>query len=501
VYSYLLPGAGSAGSSAAYYLTRFASNETSSNLPPLNITIFERASYIGGRSTIVDIFGNNSQPVELGASIFVSINNNLVDAVNVFGLSINDDDDDGDQVESQILGIWNGEQFVYTQELAGGRWSSWWSIAKLVYRYGVIEPYRTRNLMRDTVARFLRMYSQPIFPFASLTEAVDAAGLSEVTGVLGVDYLKKHGVQGLFAQELVQASTRVNYAQDLDYIHGVEAMVCMATDGAMSVRGGNWRMFDAMTRASGAGLKLETEVQHINKTADGRYILSYNHIEETPANAEPRDSQDDIFDAIIIAAPYHQSRIAITPPPQHIPSSPDYVNLHVTLFSTPYQLSPTYFDLEGSAKVPDMILTTVPLGGSSRSNAGLNELGFFSVSQVRIAYNPDTNSRERVFKIFSSRPVSREQLELLIDLPASSLQEPISWQYHKMWQSYPYLPPTKSFDDIRLDGEEDGKGIWYTSGIEQFISTMETSSLSGMNVAKLVVDELVANEEHDELKI
>ena len=30
--------------------------------------------------------------------------------------------------------------------------------------------------------------------------------------------------------------------------------------------------------------------------------------------------------------------------------------------------------------------------------------------------------------------------------------------------------------------------MWYTSGIESFISTMETSSLMGMNVARLVVD-------------
>ena len=30
--------------------------------------------------------------------------------------------------------------------------------------------------------------------------------------------------------------------------------------------------------------------------------------------------------------------------------------------------------------------------------------------------------------------------------------------------------------------------MWYTSGIESFISTMETSSLMGMNVARLVND-------------
>jgi len=344
--------------------------------------------------------------------------------------------------------------------------------------------------MRETVARFLQMYSQPVFPYTSLTEAVNAVGLSDVTGVLGVDHLKKHGVKGLFAQELVQASTRVNYAQDLDYIHGVEAMVCMATDGAMSVRGGNWRMFDAMARASGAGLMLGTEVKHVRKNGNGRYSISYKHVEDFPKTAEAQDDQDDTFDAVIIAAPYHQSRIEITPPPQHIPSAHDYVSLHVTLFSTPYQLSPEYFGLSSATKVPDMVLTTVSPKDGRHSNAGLNDLGFFSISQVRSAYNPATNDRERVFKIFSSKAVSRDQLETLISKPLRSSQEPVSWHYHKLWQSYPYLPPTTTFDEIRLDGEEDGKGIWYTSGIEQFISTMETSSLSGMNVAKLIVDEL-----------
>ncbi|KAL9019872.1 MAG: hypothetical protein Q9180_008668, partial [Flavoplaca navasiana] len=73
--------------------------------------------------------------------------------------------------------------------------------------------------------------------------------------------------------------------------------------------------------------------------------------------------------------------------------------------------------------------------------------------------------------------------------------EPISWIYKKRWDSYPYLPPTSQFADIRLTmaDKEDAQGeredrIWYTSGIESFISTMETSSLMGMNVARLVVD-------------
>jgi len=33
------------------------------------------------------------------------------------------------------------------------------------------------------------------------------------------------------------------------------------------------------------------------------------------------------------------------------------------------------------------------------------------------------------------------------------------------------------------------RGFYYTSGMESFISTMETSALMGMNVAQLIVDD------------
>ena len=44
--------------------------------------------------------------------------------------------------------------------------------------------------------------------------------------------------------------------------------------------------------------------------------------------------------------------------------------------------------------------------------------------------------------------------------------------------------PRVTFENSQLDDD-----LWYTSGIESFISTMETSALMGRNVAKLIVDE------------
>lgn len=55
-----------------------------------------------------------------------------------------------------------------------------------------------------------------------------------------------------------------------------------------------------------------------------------------------------------------------------------------------------------------------------------------------------------------------------------------------MWNSYPYEYPRVTFEDIEL-----ARGLYYTAGIESFISTMETSALMGKNVAQLLVEDFV----------
>lgn len=54
----------------------------------MNITVFERSEYVGGRSTTVNVFGDERYPIELGASIFVSENKILRQAADEFGLEL-----------------------------------------------------------------------------------------------------------------------------------------------------------------------------------------------------------------------------------------------------------------------------------------------------------------------------------------------------------------------------------------------------------------------------
>ncbi|KAI9822572.1 MAG: hypothetical protein M1827_000291 [Pycnora praestabilis] len=492
-------GAGSGGASAAYYLNNFAA-ESGINV---NITVFERSPYVGGRSTTIDVYDEPSEPVEVGASIFVNVNRNLVSAAKAFGLITEEFGGARSQDDSDKLGVWNSNEFVFTQNEDG---YYWWSIAKLIWKYGWT-PIRTQNLMKSTVGKFLMMYEAPHFPFRSLSDVAYNLGLTAVTAATGEQFLKENKIGPPFSTEIIQASTRVNYGQNLGLIHGLETMVCMATDGGMAIQGGNWRIFDGMLEAADAHVRLNTRVKEIHRSANRTYDIKYIRTISSLDVGRIQDEQEN-FDSVIIAAPLQFTDISISPalskPLDKIP----YVNLHVTLFTSPHKLSATAFNLPEGSSVPSVILTTLPPGvnyGSSEN--GVGPTGFFSISTLRTLTNPSTTRHEYLYKIFSPEPLDDVFLSSLLDLPAPSStftsatksripKEDISWRHDKQWYSYPYLYPRVTFDDIQLDWN-----LWYTSGIESFISTMETSSLMGMNVARLVTDDWMgAVREKPELK-
>ena len=130
------------------------------------------------------------------------------------------------------LGVWNGKDFVFTQASDGG----WWDNAKLLWKYG-LAPIRTVRLMKSTVGKFMNMYEAPYFPWISLSDVVYELGLTAVTAATGEQYLKENSIGDLFATEIIQASTRVNYAQNLALIHGLEAMVCMCKSPTLPLLG------------------------------------------------------------------------------------------------------------------------------------------------------------------------------------------------------------------------------------------------------------------------
>jgi prenylcysteine oxidase/farnesylcysteine lyase len=386
------------------------------------------------------------------------------------------------------LGVWNGKEFVVTVESG----DSWWETAKLLWRYG-LAPIKTNRLMKSTVGKFLTLYDEPTFPWKSLSEVVQAVDLTQTTGVTGQQFLKSNGIGDKFAAEIIQASTRVNYASNLGLIHGLETMVCMATNGAMAVEGGNWQIFSSMLNSSTSiTTHLKTPITHVSKQPDGTYILQ-------TGNGKPQS-----FDTVVLASPLQFSNLVIDPAPEHVPDQIPYVGLHVTLFASPYELDPAAFNLSPGEKVPQFVLTTLPDGEDHGSDPhGVGTPGFFSISIVSEAQNPNSDPPGRtewIYKIFSAEEVDAEFLSRILGHTVKlegSIEDTeeggslimagnnaVTWVHKKLWHSYPYEFPRVTFEELKLDD-----GLWYTSGIESFISTMETSALMGKNVARLISDQ------------
>jgi prenylcysteine oxidase/farnesylcysteine lyase len=177
-------GAGAAGSATAYFLKEFAGGSGAS----VNVTVFEKEDRVGGRSLTVDPFGNSSQRVELGASIFIPKNFILTNASNEFALTLQEPYED----VLPLMGIWDGDEFILTIDTSH---STWWNTFKIVWKYGISAPRTTEKIVNAAVNKFLKMYDPQYFPFRSLTQRVYDLGLVEITGVTGEQFLRKNGVR------------------------------------------------------------------------------------------------------------------------------------------------------------------------------------------------------------------------------------------------------------------------------------------------------------------
>jgi prenylcysteine oxidase/farnesylcysteine lyase len=274
----------------------------------------------------------------------------------------------------------------------------------------------------------------------------------------------------------------------------------------MSIRGGNWQIFDNMVKRSGAAFYGNTTVAAISldkKRAasdnEPKYIIST--VDPSSAASSPSDFPV-AFDNVVIAAPWQFSDITASKGVLgHLIDEIPYTKLHVTLFASPFKLHQDYFGLPPGTKTPSNVYTTLGKGEHAEKGAeGVGRAGFYSISTLRKVVNPRTQNLEYLYKIFSPHAVTSEFLTDILgvhvpktfvreaadeeDDAASTAVDPISW-YHPAWfWSYPQELPRLTFQDPII-----GNGLYYTSGIESFISTMETSSLMGKNVARLIADD------------
>lgn len=197
----------------------------------------------------------------------------------------------------------------------------------------------------------------------------------------------------------------------------------MAAEGAMAVQGGNWQIFHKMVERSSAIVCLNTSVVALDlseRKPGGTTRPQYIIRTKSPASEQGGVTYPVDFDDVVIANPWQFSGIevgenVIQDPIDEIP----YVQLHVTIFSSPYRYSPRFFGLTELKDVPGTILTTLSASNETmEGEQGAGKAGFFSISILRKAVNPKTGEQEYIYKIFSPQQVTPEFLRC--DAVASS---------------------------------------------------------------------------------
>ncbi|KAG8220136.1 Prenylcysteine lyase-domain-containing protein [Butyriboletus roseoflavus] len=452
-------GAGAAGSSAAFWISKAQQRYEID----VEVDVYERGSYIGGRSTTVYPYDDPAYaPVELGGSIFVDSNKNMMRASKDFNLSLSDFGDDFSD-----MGIWDGNKFVLVMD-DSSYYKSWWTTLKVLWRYGYTAPAKTQTLVQNMVSRFVGLYTTESPRWVDVVDLATTFKWAEVANSTCIDYLTANGVSELFAQEMVDASTRVNYGQDVGKIHGLGCMASMAATGVVRVASGNFHIFENFLNKSAANVHLNTEVEEIKRIPDSSLWIVRT------------SSGTEVYRGIILAAPFHQTGISVSLElADKIPPQP-YVHLHVTLLTTrDDKMKANYFGLSPGNYVPKSVLTTsrgVQSGGVEPEFNSLSYHGHVRKTNETGHWN---EQEEWNVKIFSKQRISDEWLSKVFDH--------VGWVYRKEWDAYPVLPSTAEFPPVKID-----QGFYYVNAFEPrvtFISTMETETIASRNVVDLLLHE------------
>ncbi|KAI9307902.1 Prenylcysteine lyase-domain-containing protein [Cunninghamella echinulata] len=487
-------GGGASGTSTAFWL----SNTIGQSIP-IDITVYEKNNYIGGRSTTIPIKDDPSLGyIELGASIFVEANYNMMNASKKFGFPLKR------LTAATKLGIWDGESFLF--EESGNQY---WDVLKLFWRFGTA-PLKFSSHKDKILGKFLKVYQDDLPSFTTLDDIIDYLDLNELVNQTATDYFAtKYGDQ--FVHEMIQTGSRGNYNQDVDYLHAFGALVSMAAgSGAWSLEDGNYRIFEKfLEKSTNTKLYLNTKVTSIDFDIhrDKKYTI-YTHPSSSSTVDQKEKEEGQDFDMIVLASPLHLSDIDTSCLKLHKHHfERDYHTVHVTMIAG--YPNPSYFG-RNEDNVPTAIITT----GEPLVNHFKNKQPPFTT----FTRHKTLDNGEGVYKMFSQKKLTDQDL--------SSLFYNTSWVYRHEWQAFPKLYPSgnhdaniKDWPSIILHGfhrdkvnrnEKDSDdhddndylsngGIIYANAFENFISTMETQTIIGKNIAKVIYDHWCYDNDNENL--
>ena len=278
---------------------------------------------------------------------------------------------------------------------------------------------------------------------------------------------------------------KVQVFQDLGRVRALSALFSIRQSKKTSIEGGNIRLVNRLIKLSGAELRVNSTVIAIEPGLHRRYRVSAtNNITPYPSNIDSRE-----YDAVIIAAPLYESgkalfkSLGLDPTKLRSVSNSQFMDLHVTFFTSLSAVPPQVFNLPGNISMPDDLVFT---------NGSLNGLGLIRVTRGEICYwygcypgdECDTCEMEFVYGVILQRPLDLNRTVNLLGHNASegrTMSEcGIRWIHRQFW---PHALPIYRKDQPISSSIKIAPNLLYLNGAEDIISSIEMSCLMGRNAA------------------
>ena len=429
--------AGIGGSACAYYLSQWN--------PAIEITIFEKEPYCGGRIKTISI---NEKPfttcrIDIGAGFFQEHNlliNHLVDELNL----------QKEPVTASTFAILGKTEYVFKA-----------SEKNIVNAFKLIKKYRMnvrRFLKLGSFAGTLinRMYEIIETPFQSIEELLEKTELREYARVSCTDLFKTQGISEKFAMEFIEPLVNHLTYQGLraNGLIGLAFAFTLANPTIYSITGGNVQLVKALLNSSNATTRYGCEIQKIEKK-NGKY--------EVRGLEDGKHTIKEKFDVIIIATPIDSSNIQLSGFNQNAVNvmqnnQKELIGVSVTITLVKGRINPYFFGMTSPEQMPGSISTTLEC-----------TLPLIAIEK-RL-----TKDDQDLYYITSRQPPSKNFLDQIF------LKQYEVVKMHHWKHAVGDMTPREVHDPIVLDDN-----CYYLSSIDKLLTAMEFSVIMGRNIAMLV---------------
>ncbi|PAA83680.1 hypothetical protein BOX15_Mlig022525g2, partial [Macrostomum lignano] len=442
-------GSGVAAASAAYFLR----DKFGSNCRMDIVTDESSATLVGGRLGVANFDGRK---FESGGSIIHDKNLYMRHFADVLGLSRLY------HGEETRLAVFNGRDTVLDT-------SDWYLVkmVQLLHRYGLAAFVQLRKFVSGMLEDFGRVYARQNAGQAYTNVLGLLSAMSDSFPAMATETIEKllesSGFSSEFINELVAGAMRNNYGQNVS-IHGFVGAVSLAgaEGGLWSVRGGNRlivaNLLSRLAQSQQADeaesgkvrLLLNSRVTQIAKDREGWTVTS------TDAS---RSTVVEQYDQVILTVP----------PSQHF-------NIEIKDVKVPrvdYQTTVATF-VKGRLNHDWLGLRSRQSEYSVLTGTPASPLDFNSIGYQ---HDVDKNPSDNVYKVFSQRVLTAEQVNQLFTNVEST--------HSVSWLAYPLYRRGLSINASFVLAD----GLYHTSPIELAASAMEMSAIAGRNAALLAFND------------